>query len=459
MNAHALWGRLYERIVEILEEGPYSRNSLSKELGRNRFYLRDHLLPDRQDFDLAFEVGEAMGLSPSELLAPILDGVLPEVVLSSLPAAGDDRRENRWRPTSDERLDREFLTAIRGMEGRVGPAPKLQTVPWPKRREDPELAPVYSELEHLDELRRAEPGRVLETCHAAITDGSEAPGGSLRRIGLAGIWCSVQRSRGRLRPARDGLCVTLRLARALGDRSLLADQLQRSASVLRKLGADAVALAASREAAEHYRLDRNMPGEACTLIDRAVLAFHRNDLRLARQLYEAGYRELAGTRRKVYRVSAAQGVATILDLEGDVKGALKSLLAAAAEADPEDRKVRAHLLFPAANIERRLGCLDEAERHYREAARLFSELGQQDYLFRVCLDLANCLVQAGKRAQVESVRSLLKETMPALKDRETLRFQYECLLNELSRESLSSGSLDRLAAELGLRTYEPAAPD
>lgn len=459
MDTHELWGRLYERLIGIIAEGSESKNSLSKKLGRNRYYLRDHLRRERQDFDLAFQVGEILGLSPSELLAPVLAGVPPEVVLASLPAPSNDRGKNRWRPTSNEEGDQSFLTALRKLSGRVRPAPELREAEWPKRREAPRYEAIYSELENLDELRRTDPEGVLETCHSGLTDSSEGARGWLRKIGLAGIWCSVQRSRRRLRPARDGLCISLPLARQLGDNSLVGDQLQRSASVLRKLGAEQVALTALREAAELYRVDGNAPGETCTLIDRAVLAFHRNDLLLAKELYQLGYGELAGTRRGLYRVSAAQGVATILDLEGDVEGALEYLLAAAAEADPADRKVKAHLLFPAANIERKLGQLADAETHYWEAARLFADLGQQDYLFRVCLDLSNCLVQAGEQASVASVRMLLMETLPKLKDRETLRVQYECLLNELSRETLSSGSLDRLAAKLNLGAGGLTRPD
>lgn len=457
-----LWLKMEQLLLELMDDRGDTRQEVSQEIGYSEGLLGKYLKVDRDPgdeiiprWDLACLVLVSYGIEPAEALHAIHPAGPLELILSILPVGERGRKEEKTpksRRSVAQRREAEFLRVARELESSMPASPEvLVEEPWSERRGDPQLGPAYAELEELEDRRHYEPDQVAETCRRDVV-GTGAPLGVAEAIGVAGrigIWGSIQRERKRLRPARDAVSASLGCARRLQDRSLLAQQSVRAAYVFYELDSPRTAVAAAQEASRHFRVDWNKIGDAKTLVDLGVLAFLRDDLMEAERLLRAALRELPKEGHTVYRSCASQGVASCLDIKGEVEEALRYLGKAAALAEPRDPRLQTALLFTAANIERREGHFSSAEAKYWHALRFYSRQGAADWVLRVSLDLSVCLVLSGRQRRRNEVRQVVLEHLPDAKDQKALRRHAELILRELSREETTVKRLEELQAELG----------
>lgn len=347
---------------------------------------------------------------------------------------------------------REILEAARRLEGDVPCSPEIFAKTWEDRRSlSPELNRAYEHLADRERRRHYEPETVAEECKETIL---QARGGELdaaravRVIGSLGIWGTIKRVADYLRTARDTLSWSVRLARRLGDESLLARQLQRSASVFLELGEPELATTALDQASRHYRGDQNEIGAAKILVHQGVFAGRRNDLRTSERFYRAGLEALPKEGQTVARSCAAQGVATCLDLQGDLAGAVEFLQRSAAMAEPNDPRLSAALTLTAANLERKLGNHPEAEAKYWSAVRSYERLEDSELVVLSCLHLAALLVEIGDYSKNSELRSLIADHFPRVRRVESVNFQRDLILLELSRRKASAAKLREFAKEI-----------
>lgn len=223
--------RLEEIVLETLRQHGISRSALGNE------YLSDisgdtvvrKLVPDRPpgeappDVTLCLRALEVCGVDGMEVLSSLCPAEAPEVLLSVMPVPGFDRAEERKaKQRKGYRRRRELLRTVAKLETAIPRDDPSARKIWPVRRADPKLSPVYEELETLEERRHRDRGAVEEVCEdvLAIEHDSLSFPESLRRVGMLGIWSSVQRSAQRLYFARDALALSTSLARKLYDLAL-----------------------------------------------------------------------------------------------------------------------------------------------------------------------------------------------------------------------------------------------
>lgn len=450
--------RLEAMALELIDQRGTSRTALAAELGVAGNTLTANLDSDRPagettDPRWAFAVFEHFGRDPVRLLAGLCPADRPEELLAVLPVPGlDPAEERRKRRTKAHKQRVECLDAARRLDAWLpqAPAEDLMTKPWLERRfRDPDLEPVYGELEDLEERRHRDAAAVEETCRRALTsplpDDPTVPE-AIRRTGRLGIWGTIQRSKQRLQFARDALSLAISFARQVGDESLIAKQLQRSAYVFKDVGAQTTSVALLREASERYRADRNQDGDAGALIHRAAMAFNQGEIVLAERLYFAGLDLLSSEASYISRSMAAQGIATCRDHRGDVEGALAFLTAAGSEEISENHRFKAFLLHTAANLQRKMMRFVDAERTYWEALSLLEAERDAEAKIKLCLDLAVCLLEDGRIESLGDVAGQAQLLLPHLPNQSFIQKQCELLLRELSSERVSIEAVRRLRA-------------
>lgn len=455
-----LWLEMERLLLELMADRGHTRQELSQEIGYSEGLLGKYVKADRNEsdeiiprWDLAFSILVSYGIEPAEALHAIHPGGSLELALSILPVGERGRKEERppkSRRSIAQRREDEFLQVAREMESAMPSSPEEFEEPWPKRCKDRALGAVYAELEELEERRHYEPKKVAQRCRRKVV-ASGVPRTEAEAVGVVGrigIWGSIQRVRQRLRPARDALSASLACARKLQDRSLLANQCQRAAFVFYELDSPRLAMAAVLEASRHYRVDRNQIGDAKTLVDLGILAGFRDDLLEAERLLRSALDVLPEEGHTMNRACAAQGVASCLDIQGEVEEALRFLRKAAALAEARDPRLQTALLFTAANLERREGRLSSAESKYWHALRFYATQGASDWVLRVSLDLAVCLTLSGRRQRWSELRQIVLEHLPDARDQKALRRHAELILRELSREETTVKRLEELQAEL-----------
>lgn len=450
MDYETLWLRVETMVLGLMEQHGETRNSLGPKLGLGRNTLGRCLLTDdqrgsagtvRPAFDVAFQVAEHFNVKPASLLAPFAPDA-PEVLMGLLPC-----------PQQND-LDDEVLRAIASIGDRITHSTGLEPNLWFQRRvAESGFTRIYNELEELELRRHYENEVVAGVCRRNLTDATVderiGTAQAIRLTGMVGLWGSIQRCRHRLMEARLALQSSLAYARRLGDLSLYANQLQRSAYVFFSLDASDLAVAVLREASENFRIDRNESGAIYTLVDKARVAYQAGRIGNAERFYSAAL-ELLGEGRTdaFYRTVAAQGLATCRDLQGDVRGALAYLARAVEDADPRHRRLRAALLLTAANIQRRLGNFDQAESSYWEALDICLEDQDADSAIRVCVDLSVCLVSSGRQDRLDPVRETVRKLLPGLRDHRSLQRECEMLLRELWQDSVSLEALSQISRQL-----------
>lgn len=453
MDKQAIWTRVTRAVLEAIEEHGTSRSRVSLELGHgkntvtNVFRYPDETGGDDPNFDLALEVLQHLGAQePVAIFSVSSDR--PESLLSMLGVLDrgkDERATRKHRKTKAQKHSEEVVAAARSVS--VPGKPEVFRQPWVDRREgELELADAYAEVERLEERRHRDCEKVLETCRREIVK-AESPLDSsqaCRFVGLLGIWASIKRVQTVYRPARDALSQSLALARRLGDRSLLARHLQRAAYIFRDLEEPQIAVSALDQATRYYSADGNDAGRAEALVDYGFLAFRRDDYATAESFYRRGWEKLPKTGHIVYRSAAAQGIATCLELQGDLTGALKFLRRCVEVADNHDPRLEAAILYTAANLERKRGLFSDAESKYWSVLRSYRRLEEADGVLRVLLDLIVCLKLSGRQSELGKLAPIVEEYLPKVKDRKSLRVQAELILIELRTQALSAELLGRL---------------
>lgn len=449
----ALLRRLEEMALELVDQRGTSRTALARELGVAGNTLTANLDPDRPpeettDPRWAFAVFEHFGRDPIQVLAGLCPADAPEELLSILPIPGlDPAEERRKRRTKAHKERVACLQAARRLDAWLPrESDEALARPWPERRfRDPDLEPVYHELEELEERRHRDAVAVEETCREALIrplpDKPTLPE-AIRRVGLLGIWGTVQRSKHRLELARDALSLSIAFARRLGDESLLAKQLQRSAYVFRDLGAQSTAVSLLREVSERFRIDQHQNGDAYSLIDRASMAGTRGEIEVAERLFLAGSKSLSASASPFYKLTVIQGIATCRDHRGDLEGALSFLGSTLTSSKEYDHpQVRAYILHTIANIERKMGRYFDAIESYRLALEHLH--GQQDpeAELKLYLDLAVCWINAGEPERIKGIAVQVRNLLPKLRNQSYLQTQCELLIRELSSETVSVEAL------------------
>lgn len=451
---------LEEIVLETLRQHGISRTALGNK------YLLDvsgdtvcrKLIPDRPegevppDVTLCLRALEVCGVDGMEVLGALCPAGVPEVLLSAMPVPGFDRdEEQKVKRRKGYKRRRRLLRAAEKLEATIPRNDPAVRKIWPVRRSDPELGPVYEELEGLEEERHRDRGVVEEVCEEVLARecDSLSLAEAVHRVGVLGIWGSVQCAAQRLHFARDGLVRSTALSKKLGDESLLASQLRRSAIVFDRLGAPVMAKSLLEEVTVRCLADQYRDGVGYGLTNYAVLALNRGEIDRAEHLYLAAVEHLAPGANPAYRVAIAQGVATCREHRGDFEGALKFLASIGSPLrayNPPD--LRAYILHTAANIERRLGRLKAAEKKYWEALQLLEGLGAFREELKLCMDLAVCLTKSGCLERLKKVSEHATRLLPKLSDRKFLQTQAELLILELTSGDVSSEALERLRAKV-----------
>lgn len=447
--------RLEEIVLEALRKHGISRHALGEQYldGVSSKTVRRKLVPDRPegevppDVTLCFQALEVCGVDGMEVLSSLCPARTPEVLLSIMPIPGFDRaEERRAERTKGYQRRRRLLQAAEKLEGWIPRDDPTAKEIWPVRHSDPELGPVYEELERLDEMRHRDRDAVAEISEAVLSRGNDCLSftEALLQVGMLGIWSSVQLSAQRLHFARDALVMSIGLARKLGDESLLADQLRRSAAVLEPLGAPGVAESVLREVMERCIADQNRDGVGYALVRRAALAGQSGDIDFSQRLYHAAREQLTASASPFERIAIAQGIANNYVHAGDLQGALAFLASIGASGQNYDHpQLRAAVLLTSGNIQRKMGRFTSATRSYREALENLRGLNDRGSELKVCLDLAVCLVKAGDWEGCIEVAAEVQTLLPELASQSHLQTQCELLLRELRSEHVS---LERLAA-------------
>lgn len=450
--------RLEEVVLEALRKRGISRHALGEKYldGITGETVRRKLVPDRPegeappDATLCFRALEVCEVDAVEVLGSLCPAKSPEVLLSILPIPGFDlQAERKAERTKGYQRRRKLLRVAKELEAAIPRDDPAAKKIWPVRRSDPELGPVYEKLEKLDEERHRDSAAVEKICEKELTRACDslAFAEAIHRVGLVGIWSSVQRSGQRLYFARDALAVSTSLARKLGDESLLAEQLLRSAAMLKQLEAPGVAEPVLQQVIACCLADQYRDGVGYALASSARVAFDTGNIDLAERRFLAALEQLTQSASPFFRLMIAQGIASCREHHGDLEGAL-AFLQSIETATYRRLDLKAYLLHTAGNLQRKLHRFQAAEQSYREALKLLADRHDPKAKLKLYFDLSACLVLSGAKGRLPAVRDGLDKLLPRLANQSYVQTQCLLLIRELSTEVVSPRRLEELKAKL-----------